>query len=177
MERAGTTGTSKRTERLAVFSVSDENVTLQWPLYTYAICNFFLHHSPFVSISVLWTIHIVTCSTEGHRYYATLLSLLGNRNISMDRLSIPVFLRCLVTMAFGQTRHNIMKNDAFWDIRTPSVPHSKHHVSATESSLLVICKIWGFHGDGYEEVWSVALVRADVSKGLISSIVNVKRIK
>jgi hypothetical protein len=41
--------------------------------------------------------YIVTCSTEGRRYYAVLLSLLGNRNISMDTLSTPVFLRCMVT--------------------------------------------------------------------------------
>jgi hypothetical protein len=41
--------------------------------------------------------NIVTCQTEGHRYYATLLSLLGNRNIAMDTLTTPVFLRCMVT--------------------------------------------------------------------------------
>jgi hypothetical protein len=41
--------------------------------------------------------NIVTCLTEGRRYYATLLSLLGNRNISMDTLTSPVFLRCMVT--------------------------------------------------------------------------------
>jgi hypothetical protein len=35
----------------------------------------------------------VTCLTEGRRYYATLLSLLGNRNISMDTLTTPVLLR------------------------------------------------------------------------------------
>jgi hypothetical protein len=35
--------------------------------------------------------------TEGRRYYATLLSLLGNRNISMDTLTTPVFLRCMIT--------------------------------------------------------------------------------
>jgi hypothetical protein len=39
----------------------------------------------------------VTCSTEGRRYYATLLSLLGNHNTSMDTLTTPVFLRCMVT--------------------------------------------------------------------------------
>jgi hypothetical protein len=40
-------------------------------------------------------IHIVTCLTEGRRYYATLLSLLGNRsrNSSMDTLTTPVLLR------------------------------------------------------------------------------------
>jgi hypothetical protein len=41
--------------------------------------------------------HTVTCLTQGRRYYATLLSLLGNRNISMDTLITPVFLRCMVT--------------------------------------------------------------------------------
>jgi hypothetical protein len=39
----------------------------------------------------------VTCLTEGCRYYATLLSLLGNRNNSMDTLTTPVLLRCLLT--------------------------------------------------------------------------------
>jgi hypothetical protein len=38
-----------------------------------------------------------TCLTEGRRYYATLLALLGNRIISMDTLITPVFLRCMVT--------------------------------------------------------------------------------
>jgi hypothetical protein len=42
-------------------------------------------------------VYIVTCLTEGRRYYVTLLSLLGNRNISMDTLTTPVFLRCMVT--------------------------------------------------------------------------------
>jgi hypothetical protein len=41
--------------------------------------------------------YIVTCMTEGCRYYAKLLSLLGNRNISMDTLTTPVILRCMVT--------------------------------------------------------------------------------
>jgi hypothetical protein len=41
--------------------------------------------------------NIVTCLTEGRRYYATLLSLLGNRNISMDTLTTPVLLRYMVT--------------------------------------------------------------------------------
>jgi hypothetical protein len=27
----------------------------------------------------------------------------------------------------------------------------KHYVSATESSRLMLCKIWGFHGGDYEE--------------------------
>jgi hypothetical protein len=42
-------------------------------------------------------IYIVTCLTEGRCYYARLLSLLGNRNISMDTFTTPVFLRCMVT--------------------------------------------------------------------------------
>jgi hypothetical protein len=42
-------------------------------------------------------LHIVTCLAEGRRYYSTLLSLLGNRNISMDTFTTPVFLRCTVT--------------------------------------------------------------------------------
>jgi hypothetical protein len=39
----------------------------------------------------------VTCLTEGRRYYATLFSLLGNRNNSMDTLTTPVLLLCMVT--------------------------------------------------------------------------------
>jgi hypothetical protein len=35
--------------------------------------------------------------TEGYRYYATILSLLGNRNNSMDTLTTPVLLRYMVT--------------------------------------------------------------------------------
>jgi hypothetical protein len=35
--------------------------------------------------------------TEGRRYYATLLSLLGNRNISMDTVTTSVLLRYMVT--------------------------------------------------------------------------------
>jgi hypothetical protein len=38
----------------------------------------------------------VTCLTEGRHYYAKLLSLLGNCNISMDTLTTPVFLRYMV---------------------------------------------------------------------------------
>jgi hypothetical protein len=39
----------------------------------------------------------VTGLTEGHRYYETLLSLLGNRNTSTDTLTTPVHLLCMVT--------------------------------------------------------------------------------
>jgi hypothetical protein len=35
--------------------------------------------------------------TEGRRYYGTLLSLLGNRNNSMETLTTPVLLRYMVT--------------------------------------------------------------------------------
>jgi hypothetical protein len=38
-------------------------------------------------------IYIVTCLTEGRRYYATLLPLLGNRST----LTTPVLLRYMVT--------------------------------------------------------------------------------
>jgi hypothetical protein len=40
---------------------------------------------------------IVTYLTEGRHYYATLLSLLGNCNNSMDMLATLVLLRCMVT--------------------------------------------------------------------------------
>jgi hypothetical protein len=42
-----------------------------------------------------------------------------------------------------------MKNADFWDIKILFVPHRKH-VSATELSLLMLYKIWGFHGGDYE---------------------------
>jgi hypothetical protein len=38
-----------------------------------------------------------------------------------------------------------MKNVVFWDIQ------ETHYVSVTESSQLMLCKIWGFHGGDYEE--------------------------
>jgi hypothetical protein len=44
-----------------------------------------------------------------------------------------------------------MKNIVFWNIKTQSVPHRKHYVSAEEPSLLMLCKISGFHGGDYEE--------------------------
>jgi hypothetical protein len=42
-----------------------------------------------------------------------------------------------------------MKNAVFWDIKNKLVHHRK--LSATESSLLMLCKIWGYHGGNYEE--------------------------
>jgi hypothetical protein len=41
--------------------------------------------------------NILTRWAEGRHYYATLLSLLGNRNTSMDTLTTPVLLRCMAT--------------------------------------------------------------------------------
>jgi hypothetical protein len=35
-------------------------------------------------------IHIVTCWTEGRRYYATLLSLLGNRGLMVPWIHSPL---------------------------------------------------------------------------------------
>jgi hypothetical protein len=43
------------------------------------------------------SVNTVTSLTGVRRYYATLLSLLGNRNISMDTFTTPVFLRCMIT--------------------------------------------------------------------------------
>jgi hypothetical protein len=43
-----------------------------------------------------------------------------------------------------------MKNVVFWDIKTQFLLH-RRHVSATESSRLMLCKILGFHGSDYEE--------------------------
>jgi hypothetical protein len=51
-------------------------------------------HSP---LKKKFNSNIVTYLSEVHRYNATLLSLLGNSNISMDTLITPVFLRCMVT--------------------------------------------------------------------------------
>jgi hypothetical protein len=45
-----------------------------------------------------------------------------------------------------------MKNVVFWDIKPQFVLHRRqHYVSATESSRLMLCTIWGFHGGNYEE--------------------------
>jgi hypothetical protein len=40
-----------------------------------------------------------------------------------------------------------MRNVVFWDIK----PQFVHHISATESSQLMLCQICGFHGVDYEE--------------------------
>jgi hypothetical protein len=45
-----------------------------------------------------------------------------------------------------------MKNAVFWDIKTPvRTSQETHYVSATEPSLLMLCKISGFQGGDYEE--------------------------
>jgi hypothetical protein len=44
------------------------------------------------------------------------------------------------------------KNAVFWDIKAQFLTsQEKHYVSATESGLLMLCKILGFHSDDYEE--------------------------
>jgi hypothetical protein len=43
-----------------------------------------------------------------------------------------------------------VKNAVFCDMKTLLLIH-RGHVSATQSSQLVLCKIWGFHGGDYEE--------------------------
>jgi hypothetical protein len=42
-------------------------------------------------------IHTVTCLTECHRFFVTLLSILGNRNTSMDTLTTPLLLVTIAT--------------------------------------------------------------------------------
>jgi hypothetical protein len=44
----------------------------------------------------------------------------------------------------------IMKNAFFWDIK-PVRTSQETHVSATDLSQLMLCKIWGFHGGDCEE--------------------------
>jgi hypothetical protein len=44
-----------------------------------------------------------------------------------------------------------VKNVVFWHIKTQVGPHRKHYFSATESSQLMLCKIWGSHGCDYED--------------------------
>jgi hypothetical protein len=44
----------------------------------------------------------------------------------------------------------IMNNVVFWDIETQFIPDMTHSASATDPSRLVLCKICGFHGGGYE---------------------------
>jgi hypothetical protein len=43
-----------------------------------------------------------------------------------------------------------MKNVVFWDIKTHFIPHRKHHISATEPSLLMLFKARGVHCGEYE---------------------------
>jgi hypothetical protein len=45
-----------------------------------------------------------------------------------------------------------MKNTVFWDIKkSVRTSQETHYVSATESSRLMLCKSWDFHGGDYEE--------------------------
>jgi hypothetical protein len=45
-----------------------------------------------------------------------------------------------------------MKNSVICDIKTHvRTSQETHYVSGTESSRSMLCKIWGFHGDDYEE--------------------------
>jgi hypothetical protein len=44
-----------------------------------------------------------------------------------------------------------MKNAVLLYVKTLFVPHRKHNLSRTDPSRLTLCKIWGFHGDDYEE--------------------------
>jgi hypothetical protein len=52
-----------------------------------------------------------------------------------------------------------MKKVVFWDIKTPvRISQETHYVSATESSLLMLSKIWGFHGGHYEESVIITII-------------------
>jgi hypothetical protein len=42
-----------------------------------------------------------------------------------------------------------MKN-VFWAIKTHFIPH-RRHITTTEPSQLMLCKIWGYHRGDYEE--------------------------
>jgi hypothetical protein len=44
-----------------------------------------------------------------------------------------------------------MKNAFFLDMKIQFIPHRKHIISATEPCRLMLRKILGFHGGGYEE--------------------------
>jgi hypothetical protein len=44
-----------------------------------------------------------------------------------------------------------MKNAVFWNINPVRTSQETHYVSATGPSLLMLCKIGGFHGSDYEE--------------------------
>jgi hypothetical protein len=43
------------------------------------------------------------------------------------------------------------KNAVFWEIKTQFVPHRRHITSTLQSGQLMLCTIWCFHGDDYEE--------------------------
>jgi hypothetical protein len=52
-----------------------------------------------------------------------------------------------------------MKNVVFCDIKIPvRTSQETHYVSATESSRLMLSKIWGFHGGDYEESFLTTVV-------------------
>jgi hypothetical protein len=66
-----------------------------------------------------------------------------------------------------------MKIAVVWDIEAQFVRHRKYNISATESSRLLLCKNWGFHGGDYEER-RVALIITDASAENIVSIIGMK---
>jgi hypothetical protein len=43
-----------------------------------------------------------------------------------------------------------MRNTVFWDIKHHFGPH-RRHISATDPSRLMLCKVSSFHGEDYEE--------------------------
>jgi hypothetical protein len=47
------------------------------------------------------------------------------------------------------------------------IPHETHHVSTTEPSQLMLCKIWGFHGGDHEECRLLGVTPCDSSKNRV----------
>jgi hypothetical protein len=78
--------------------------------------------------------------TEGRRYYATLLSLLGNRNISMDTITTPVFLRCMVTNSWKASVSIVAGSSDSWIQEATSA-------SIKMFTVIVMCAAVNLHSE------------------------------
>jgi hypothetical protein len=74
----------------------------------------------------------------------------------------------------------IMKNAILLDIKNlVRTSPETHYISATEPNLLMLCKIWGFHGGDYEEwsllecdaVWLLSKLQLLVTANVPSSLI------
>jgi hypothetical protein len=100
------------------------------------------------------TAKLAYCPTHCNTSHLTSVSL------TSVRWNASSIFHCLTNMRSnneGSVRFEVitavtMKNAVFWDIKkTVRSSQETHYVSVTEASLLMLCRIWGFHGGGYEE--------------------------